>query len=179
MPPPPSPTHTLHHLPPQISDLDMHYGTCLTHVPWCIPGSLTSGFLWSRWRGKRSQHSRRLRNPQFISSKITQWGFDFIVKYENGLVPDRHHYRLSMKPALVYSNVICVTKSQGVVYVYIWHPCPTITPYVGLCYNLADCINYWTWACGHNSINVTHRNTVFVINNENLLAFYQYTVHTG
>ena len=37
----------------------------VTHVPWCIPGSLTSGFLLSRWRGKRSQLSRRMRNPQF------------------------------------------------------------------------------------------------------------------
>ena len=23
----------------------------MTHVPWCMPGSLTTGFLWSRWRG--------------------------------------------------------------------------------------------------------------------------------
>ena len=31
---------------------------------------LTCGFLWSRWRGKRSRHSRRMRNPQFcVSSK--------------------------------------------------------------------------------------------------------------
>ena len=48
---------------PCISDPDMHHGTCLTHVPWCMPGSLTSSFLWSRWRGKRSWHSRRMRNP--------------------------------------------------------------------------------------------------------------------
>ena len=47
------------------SDPDMHHGTCVTHVPWCIPGSLTGGFLWSRWRGKRSRHSRRMRNPEF------------------------------------------------------------------------------------------------------------------
>ena len=39
--------------PPQVSDSDMHHGTCVTHVPW----SLTSCFLW-----KRSQHSRRIRN---------------------------------------------------------------------------------------------------------------------
>ena len=32
--------------PPRVSDLDMHYGTCVTHVPWCMPGSLSSGFLW-------------------------------------------------------------------------------------------------------------------------------------
>ena len=29
---------------------------------------LTSGFLWSRWRDKRSRHSRRMRNPQFYVS---------------------------------------------------------------------------------------------------------------
>ena len=54
--------------PPQDSDPDMHHGTCVTHVPWCMSGSLTSGFLWSRWRGKRSRHSRCMRNPQFYVS---------------------------------------------------------------------------------------------------------------
>ena len=54
--------------PPRSCDPDMHHGTCVTHVPWCMPGSLTSGFLWSRWRGKRSRHSRRMRNPQFYVS---------------------------------------------------------------------------------------------------------------
>ena len=38
--------------PPQVSDSDMHHGTCVTHVPWCMPGSLTRGFLWIRRRGK-------------------------------------------------------------------------------------------------------------------------------
>ena len=37
---------------PQVSDPDMHHGTCVTHVPWCMPGSLTSGFIWNRRRGK-------------------------------------------------------------------------------------------------------------------------------
>ena len=36
----------------QVSDPDMHHGTCGTHVPWCMPGSLTSSFLWNRRRGK-------------------------------------------------------------------------------------------------------------------------------
>ena len=35
---------------PWVSDPDMHYGTCVTHVPWCMPGSLTNGLFWSRWR---------------------------------------------------------------------------------------------------------------------------------
>ena len=40
-------------LPPRVSDPDMLHGTCVMHVPWCILGSLTSGFIWSQWRGKR------------------------------------------------------------------------------------------------------------------------------
>ena len=39
--------------------------TCITARAWCMPGSLTSSFIWSWWRGKRSRHSRRMRNPQF------------------------------------------------------------------------------------------------------------------
>ena len=53
---------------PIYCDPDMHHGTCVTHVPWCMPGSLTSGFLWSRWWGKRSRQSRRMHNPQFYVS---------------------------------------------------------------------------------------------------------------
>ena len=30
-------------LPPRVSDPDMHHGTCVMHVPWCMPGSLTGG----------------------------------------------------------------------------------------------------------------------------------------
>ena len=26
---------------PRFTDPDMHHGTCVTHVPWCMPGSLT------------------------------------------------------------------------------------------------------------------------------------------
>ena len=55
-------------LSPLISDPDMHHGTCVTHVPGCVPGSLSSGFLWSQWRWKRSRHSRRMRNPHFYVS---------------------------------------------------------------------------------------------------------------
>ena len=35
-------------------------GNRVMHVPWCMSGSLT--------RGKRSQHSRRMRNPWFYVS---------------------------------------------------------------------------------------------------------------
>ena len=29
--------------PLRIRDPDMHHGTCVTHVPWYMPGSLTPG----------------------------------------------------------------------------------------------------------------------------------------
>ena len=54
--------------PLRVSHPDMHHDTCVTHMPSCMPGSITSGFLCSWWRGKRSQHSRRMRNPQFCVS---------------------------------------------------------------------------------------------------------------
>ena len=54
--------------PTWVSDSDMHNGTCITHVPWCMPGPLTIGFLWNQWRGKRSRHSRRMRNPPLCVS---------------------------------------------------------------------------------------------------------------
>ena len=51
-----------------FSNPSMHHGKCVTHVPWCMPGSLTSCFLWSHCWGKRSQHSRRMCNSQFYVS---------------------------------------------------------------------------------------------------------------
>ena len=48
---------------PLISDPGMHHGTCVTHVPWCMSGSPTCD-----GGGKRSRHSRHMRNPQFYLS---------------------------------------------------------------------------------------------------------------
>ena len=54
----------------------------VTHVPWCMPGSLTHGFLCRRWRGKRSRHSQRMRNPQFYVSG--KWPIAFLSSFERG-----------------------------------------------------------------------------------------------
>ena len=54
--------------PPRVNDSDIHHGTCVKHVPWCMPGSLTTSFIWSRWREKRSRHIRRMRNSRFYVS---------------------------------------------------------------------------------------------------------------
>ena len=58
-------------------------GNTVTHVSWCMPGLLNSGFLWSRWRRKPSRHSRRMNNPQlYVFGKrpiveAEQIGLDF------------------------------------------------------------------------------------------------------
>ena len=54
--------------PPRVSDSDMRHGTCVMHVPWRMPGSLPGVFPRSWWRGKRTRHSLRMRNPQFYVS---------------------------------------------------------------------------------------------------------------
>ena len=36
------PRHRLQRIP-LVSDPGMHHGTCITHVPWCMSGSLTCG----------------------------------------------------------------------------------------------------------------------------------------
>ena len=63
--------------PLRVSDPDMRHGMCVTPVPWCMPVSLTSAFLWSQWQGKHSRHSRhsrRMCNPQFyVSGKRPIW----------------------------------------------------------------------------------------------------------
>ena len=56
------PRHQLQRIP-LVSNPGMHHGTCVTHVPWCMSGSLTRC-----GRGKRSRHSRRMRNPQLCVS---------------------------------------------------------------------------------------------------------------
>ena len=53
--------------PPRVTDRDMHRGTCVTHVPGCMAGPLTSGFFWSWWQ-ENVRHPRRMRNPQFYVS---------------------------------------------------------------------------------------------------------------
>ena len=83
-----------------VSDPDKHHGTFVTHVPWCMPGSLTSRFLWRRLRGKRSRYSLHMRNPPFYVS-----GKRPIICY-NAHCHDiwdiwkhkQHHYRLHIFP---------------------------------------------------------------------------------
>ena len=80
---------------PRVSDPFMHHGTGVIHVPWCMPGSLTNGFLWRRWQEKRSPLSRRTSNPQFCvsgkrsikSSLFLSWSMYNIINTQSYPVP--------------------------------------------------------------------------------------------
>ena len=84
--------------PLRVIDPDMHHRTCVTHVPRCMPGSITSGFLWSRWRRKRSRYSKRMRNPQFCVSGKRPMGA-YVTKFVNRFAKQsyciRFHHRIS------------------------------------------------------------------------------------
>ena len=54
--------------PLRASEPGIHDDTCMTHVPWCMPESLTSGFLWRCWRGNHYRQSRPMHNQQFYVS---------------------------------------------------------------------------------------------------------------
>ena len=58
--------------PPRVSDPDMHHGTCVTHVPWCMPESITSGILWCRWwNGSQGCFLSDLKLDMWVIRKIT------------------------------------------------------------------------------------------------------------
>ena len=80
---------------PWVSDPGMHHGMCVMHVPWCMPGSLTSDFLWRRRCEKRSQHSRRMRKPQFYVSGKRPMTLDAITEpiVNPGLDNGLSHFR--------------------------------------------------------------------------------------
>ena len=93
-------------LPPRISDPDMHHDSCVTHVPWCMPESLTSSFYWSWWRGKRSRHSRRMRNPEFYVPGKRPIQTSTVLKYYKHIYSAQN--RLTVKAYILWSlNKIC------------------------------------------------------------------------
>ena len=121
--------------PPWVGDPDMHHGTCVTPVSWCIPGSLTSGFLWSRWRGTRSRHSRRMRNPQFsLSDKrpmktwahcvvILLFGWLQIRLFHRITRPVHGHLGFVQCPAISTYNEppsALLSYTTVIIWIYIW-----------------------------------------------------------
>ena len=94
--------------PSRIGDPHMHQGTCVTHVPWCMSGSLAGGFLWSRWRKKPSRHSRRMRKSQF---------------YVSGKRPMAH---LTYSPGIMHRFAFCFPMMWFGAGWFYPHPCELI-----------------------------------------------------
>ena len=89
---------------PPVSDPNMHHGTCVMHLLLCMPGALTSGFLWSRWRGKRSRHSWRMRNPQFyVSGERPMARGHHLIQCRSSLLTHMRH-SASMNPCCFSVN---------------------------------------------------------------------------
>ena len=117
--------------PPRVSDPDMHHGTCVTHGPWCMPGSPTSGFLWSQWRGKSFRYSRCKHNPQFyvfgkrtMSLRMFDWHCNTHVNitmhirnlgwYSVKIIGFRLHYTRLKKESDMW-NEICIIISSVII----------------------------------------------------------------
>ena len=83
---------------PLVSDSGMHHGTCVTHVSWCMSGSLTCGDgenvpgipgacapailrIWQEAHGLTHKHPRWLR---LMSCRIQAW-------YQKASTGPRHH----------------------------------------------------------------------------------------
>ena len=92
---------------PQVSDPDMHHGTCVTHVPWCMPGSLNSGLLWN-WR--------RGGNVPGIPGACATWNFTYLVR-------GPWHYRVNkcIKPNTTGSRIAWNWRIQGQHFHYMEH----------------------------------------------------------
>ena len=98
---------------PLVSDPGMHHGTCVTHVPWCMSGSLTCGD-----GGKRSRHSRRMRTRNFAylargpcwGNRPSDWDFPLthvIVHWDNTTRTDHDFdYAALMEPCLSQGRIL-------------------------------------------------------------------------
>ena len=81
---------------PRVNEPDMPHGTCMAHVLWCMPGSLTSNIVWSRWRGKRSRHSMG-----FLLCGLPEWELLVIVWLETERKCSIHYITLKQTHLLI------------------------------------------------------------------------------
>ena len=143
---------------PRVSDPDMYQGTCVTHVPWCMPGSLISGFLWGRWRGKHSRHSRRMRNRRFYVAckrpieryylKCLNEGIHSTpVSQQLGSLQNSIDLQPFVAPMLTFADLI------SYIYIYIWFLKPAMAQVVEIlplpmpcqCYGTANVMFDLIW----------------------------------
>ena len=92
------------------SDPAIHHGTRVTNTPWCMPGSLTSVFLWSQWWGERSRHSWRMHKPQFYVSGMRPMYTCLLMSWEL-----LSHHNI---PNMIDGN--CYPQSDTIIFAITW-----------------------------------------------------------
>ena len=102
--------------PPWVSDPDMQHGTCLTPVPWCIPGLLTRGFLWSWRRGKLSCIPGACATHNFAYLVRDPWP----TAIWSAWYQRRSNFEMNMVPIsiLYYWNSVTSWNSCRVIHIY-------------------------------------------------------------
>ena len=65
--------------PPLFSDPDMYHGTFLTHVSWCMPGSLASSFLLKLAAGKKFPAFPAHAQPAILRIWLVAYGLELIL----------------------------------------------------------------------------------------------------
>ena len=111
----------------------MHHGTCVTHVPWCMAGSLGPG-----GGGKRSRHSRRMRTHNFqylargpivISFVPHPWGILMDEERSLSLIGDPIYICIYAKLSLENRSLeFCWSKCPPIVWpcLYVWIVTPLL-----------------------------------------------------
>ena len=101
--------------PPQVNHPDMHHGTCMTHVPWCIPGSLTSGFHWSRWQGKRAFPAHAQPAILRIWQEALTWWWCKFQRYAPVSMGE-----IQMCQSTGKTNIVTYSHKYQYIYIYIY-----------------------------------------------------------
>ena len=136
--------------PPRVSHPGMHYGTCVTHVPWCMPGSLTIAVSFEISDGEnvpgipRACATRNFtylaRGPLFfffLNYMIRHWWIDmaFFYQYSSGLRPFPRSTAEVVSPCLIWCLSVGLCCRQ---WLHCETPCTIVTRYFT---NLARCLS--------------------------------------
>ena len=82
--------------PPRVSVSDMHHGT---YVLWCMTGSVTNDFLWSRWHVTGELPAKCQWRGALMFSMICAWINGWVNKREAG---DLRCYRAHYDVTVIY-----------------------------------------------------------------------------
>ena len=115
-----------------VSDPGMHYGTCVTHVPWCMSGSLTCGDGENVPGIPSACAPAILRIWQEAHGSTVLRDIKVISLWFNGSTP-HHNYRIEIN--------LYLQTTRNLLYVKILHKRLIFSI---ICISTA--MKYWTWA---------------------------------